>query len=446
MPYPYSYPQPAQTMAHHLPGAQPPPRASPSGPRRESVGAPPPKPLGLPENRDFFAPPVSGNGKGKGNGRVTPQNDPHRRGMYIPGSPGEGSESGDETYGLEDDPWGDRKGRSGGGGIMGAVAGYVTGKQGRMTDEEIELEARRAKEESRREAERILASERNGRKVSQSPNEIDRQNMEDEVLRMLQSSGPPVTNPQAPAPTTPSTPKSGNPSWWTAARARLTPNKDRSLQPQLDETGKELTPAQQIALESRRLRKRSGSAGAAGAQKGTSWFSSRSEDKDKDKEGKAWPAKGDKADDPAFALLNGTAGRMSLDGPPTTGPPDHSRPRTQSLPPPRPSQASGGLSAPGTPLHAPPPLGNQRSPAPSFLSAAPRSPYLSHTPTGALNIPESVQSMAARLEKLERWTVAHVRALEDRMREVEEYIVGRESAWDGAEQGVRQLRHGLEEL
>jgi len=190
MPYPYSYPQPAQTMPHHQPGSQGHPRNSPQGPRRGSNASsiPPPKPLGLPENRDFFNPPTivsSGKGGKAGSGRVTPQNDPHRRGMYIPGSSPErtqdedaGSESGEE-YGLEDDPWGPDRPSSRPGsrqqssGIMGAVAGIFPrspGRQGlqgmqgggRMTDAEIEEEARRAREESRREAERILAMERSG--------------------------------------------------------------------------------------------------------------------------------------------------------------------------------------------------------------------------------------------------------------------------------------------
>ncbi|KZO99151.1 hypothetical protein CALVIDRAFT_534700 [Calocera viscosa TUFC12733] len=483
MPYPYSYPQPARTIPHHAVGASPgPPMQLQRSPhqRRGSAGStgaavPPPKPLGLPETRDFFSPPTTTVATpGKGSGRITPQNDPHRRALYLPpsGSP-EGSESGDE-YGLEDQPWGEHhlppaQRGAGAGGIMGAVASLVAGR--RLTDDE---EALRAREESRREAERILALER-GRMASQSASELERQDMEDEVLRMLGTPSkspralPPTTGPATPSgattpggtPMTPGTPKSsnGNPGWWTAAKARLTPSKAE----------REMTPAQMVVAEARggKLRKqRSSSVGASDREregregKGrTSWFSPRSSESP----GKEWPAKGEKKyDDPAFALLGGSAGggRISLNGPPTTGPQPEggARARTQSLPPR--AQAQGHLSAPGTP-HGPPTthahsqqpsMHSAASPAPSFLSSlAPgggpgRSPYLSHLPSGALNMPDSLLSMASRLEKLERWTVAHVRALEERMREVEEYIVGREGAWDAAESGVVQLRAGLAEL
>ncbi|KZT54997.1 hypothetical protein CALCODRAFT_519040 [Calocera cornea HHB12733] len=527
MPYPYSYPQPPRHVPHHAVGASPGPPVhrtpqqaahAAGNARRGSAGSaanmnmPPPRPLGLPETPDFFAPPVS-SGKGVPTGRITPQNDPHRRALYlggsVPGSPDAGAEEGEsesgsgsgEEYGLEDQPWGDypaqyqraQQGKQArGGGIMGVVAGLVGGGGGGggkargLTDDE---EALRAREESRREAERILAQER-GRQASQSVSEIERLDMEEEVLRMLGTpskspralppttgpgpglSGPPTPNSAAPA--TPGTPGSGKgtPSWWTAAKARLTPSKEREAN---GREGKELTPAQLVIAESRggKLRKqRSSSVGASerereGNGRGrSSWFSPRtSVDLASGSPGgqggkKDWPAKGEKKfDDPAFALLNGNG---NGNGPPTTGPQDHTRTRTQSLPPRAQQAGAGHLSAPSTPMHGPPTTSHphahaqqvqagstlSHSPAPSFLSAPlpGRSPYLSHTPSGALNLPDSVLAMASRLEKLERWTVAHVRALEDRMKEVEEYVVGREPAWDAAELGVGELRKGLQEL
>ncbi|KAG8957491.1 hypothetical protein FRC00_003894 [Tulasnella sp. 408] len=53
--------------------------------------------------------------------------------------------------------------------------------------------------------------------------------------------------------------------------------------------------------------------------------------------------------------------------------------------------------------------------------------YAVFNPQGTLDIPATLLTVAKRFEKLEKWTVSHVRALEERMKDVEKYLIDRES-------------------
>ncbi|KAG9310156.1 hypothetical protein JVU11DRAFT_9776 [Chiua virens] len=53
--------------------------------------------------------------------------------------------------------------------------------------------------------------------------------------------------------------------------------------------------------------------------------------------------------------------------------------------------------------------------------------YASFTPSGTLDVPGTLLTIAKRFEKLERWTVSHVRALEERMGDVERWLVDKEN-------------------
>jgi len=53
--------------------------------------------------------------------------------------------------------------------------------------------------------------------------------------------------------------------------------------------------------------------------------------------------------------------------------------------------------------------------------------YVQFTSQGTLDVPVTLLMIAKRFEKLEKWTVGHVRALEDRMNDVERWLVEKEA-------------------
>ena len=53
--------------------------------------------------------------------------------------------------------------------------------------------------------------------------------------------------------------------------------------------------------------------------------------------------------------------------------------------------------------------------------------YAQFTSQGRLDVPGTLLMIAKRFEKLEKWTVGHVRALEDRMNDVERWLVDKEA-------------------
>ncbi|TFK28262.1 hypothetical protein FA15DRAFT_612335 [Coprinopsis marcescibilis] len=231
------------------------------------------------------------------------------------------------------------------------------------SDAEIEAEAERERERSRREAEAILTKEAQQRKQ-----------VEERVLAMLGSAKglPPPPSKSYTAPTTPSpssSHKEGN-NWWQAAKNRLTPTKEKDPP----------TPAQQVILEAKAREKKG---------------------KGKEEENQ-WPS------NPSSTSLNIPV------QPPTRKP----VPASPSSPTPsRPSLTAPNLSP--SPMRAPDSITNSPSRETTPM-------YTQFTPQGTLDVPGTLLAIAKRFEKLEKWTIGHVRALEDRMNDVERWLVDKE--------------------
>ncbi|KZT43338.1 hypothetical protein SISSUDRAFT_1057745 [Sistotremastrum suecicum HHB10207 ss-3] len=263
------------------------------------------------------------------------------------------------------------------------------------TDAELEAEAERERELSRREAERILTREAE-----------ERRRVEERVLALLDGSrnaaAPPVParETQQPLPPAPpsqpslsSSPKD-TPGWWAAAKARLTPTKEKDP----------LTPAQQIIQEAKIKEKKE----------------KKTRERTKEQE---WPASAQtKYADPAFQnLTSASPGKTST-------PPNQSPARSQNSTPRM--QPSAPIAVPNrptnntqlTPTSSP---GRQMS---SMGSPAPGEPpmYAVYTSMGTLDIEATLMAIAKRFEKLEKWSVGHVRALEERMSDVEKWLVEKE--------------------
>ncbi|KAI0251515.1 hypothetical protein BJV78DRAFT_1210251 [Lactifluus subvellereus] len=266
------------------------------------------------------------------------------------------------------------------------------------TDEELEREAERERDRSRREAERILTQEAEERRL-----------MEEKVLAMLNTnhSSPKHVSParsqsvpsyENPSPT-PSQRDGGVSSWWSAAKNRLTPTKEP------------LTAAQQVIQETKDKEKRE-----------------KKEAKKAEKDRKRtsdWPATSDnKYSNPAL---------LSLATPPKPSPQ-----YTSLSAPSSPTPGSQGLPSSLPPSLNPSPRRLLEGPTASPSRSTSRSPsreppplYAQFNDQGTLDVPGTLLIIARRFEKLEKWTVGHVRALEDRMGDVERWLVEKENDKDG---------------
>lgn len=164
-------------------------------------------------------------------------------------------------------------------------------------------------------------------------------------------------------PPSPSASQKEKEGWFAAVKSKLTPTKEP------------LTPAQQIIQETKAREKE--------------------KKKSKDKDVREWPASPSrKYSDPAFLNL-----AQSTSPEPVTPP----RPLSQASPMMTPSpKRSMDLSQETPPIYAQ--FNNQ----------------------GTLDVPGTLLTIARRFEKLEKWTVSHVRALEDRMGDVERWLVDKE--------------------
>ncbi|KAI0827471.1 hypothetical protein BC628DRAFT_1369821 [Trametes gibbosa] len=264
------------------------------------------------------------------------------------------------------------------------MSNMSTRSPGLPTDEELEAEAEREREQSRREAERILAREAE-----------ERRTVEERVLAMLQAT--PATQDVLPPPPTrsqtmPATPPSPSASqkeanWWTLAKQRLTPTKDP------------LTPAQQIIQDTKARDKE---------MEKEKKKMGKIEKRQKSKE---WPASPDgKFDDPAFIKL-GLAAPMAR---PVSA--------TPSTPSPNPA---GPVSIPPS-LAASPLRGTSSEMEGTSPSRTVQPMYAHFNAQGALDVPGTLLTITKRFEKLEKWTVSHVRALEERMDDVERWLVEKE--------------------
>ncbi|KAG6884547.1 hypothetical protein C0993_010216 [Termitomyces sp. T159_Od127] len=261
---------------------------------------------------------------------------------------------------------------------VGSFLGTVTPRSAGVmpTDAELEAEAERERERSRREAERILTREAEERKL-----------VEERVLEMMSSarSLPPPPSRTESKPPSPSGSQKSN--WWAAAKNRLTPTKDRDPP----------TPAQQVILDAK----------------------ARDKDKDKKNKDKEKEKEKDRNEFPA----NESAQNLSLP------PPPHRKPVPASPSSPTPSRPSLSNMAPNlTPS-------SMRSVDPVSSSPSRESPllYAQFNAQGTLDVPGTLLTIAKRFEKLEKWTVGHVRALEDRMSDVERWLVDKEKEKDKAD-------------
>ncbi|KAH9029601.1 hypothetical protein EDB85DRAFT_1965939 [Lactarius pseudohatsudake] len=257
---------------------------------------------------------------------------------------------------------------------------------GLPTDEELEREAERDRERSRREAERILTREAEERRL-----------MEEKVFAMLHTAhgSPKHVSParsqsmpsfDTPSPT-PSQRENGITSWWSVAKNRLTPTKEP------------LTAAQQVIQEAKEKEKR------------------EKKDAKKDKKRSVdWPST------PENKYNNPTL--LSLASPPKPSPM-----HAASSAPSSPTPGSQGLPSSLPASLAPSPLrsGDNRGTSPSRSPSRDPPPlYAQFNDQGTLDVPGTLLVVARRFEKLEKWTVGHVRALEERMSDVERWLVDKE--------------------
>jgi hypothetical protein len=260
------------------------------------------------------------------------------------------------------------------------------------SDAELEAEAEREREISRREAERILTMEAE-----------ERRKLEERVLAMLsppQPNGPSFSSSpstkegggSSPKPSESSSKREEGGGWWSMAKQRLTPTKDK------EERRESMTPAQQVVYDTKIREK---------AEKERAKLFKKSE-KEKEKD---WPGPG-----------RGTA----LQAPQT---PTH-RQETSVL---TPSPVPHPMHSSSMPLPSHPPSSAPRSThsangsmsaitsiAPSQATTPGAAPlYIQYLPDGNLDVVGTLVGVAKRFEKLEKWAVSHVRALEDRMQDVE---------------------------
>lgn len=190
---------------------------------------------------------------------------------------------------------------------------------------EIEREALRERERGIREAEKILQAEL-----------AQRSSIEDRVLAMLDSTRalPPPPSRAQTMPNSSSQPPSpaqsiGATSWWSAAKNRLTPTKDKD---------KDLTPAQKVIVDVKRSEKE--------REKAEREYQKEIKRSNKGKD-KDWPAITDsKYVDPAF---------LNLNVPQTPTPQQHRRTGSPTSPSPNPSapnRVNLGSPASGSPARS----------------------------------------------------------------------------------------------
>ncbi|PFH47594.1 hypothetical protein AMATHDRAFT_67427 [Amanita thiersii Skay4041] len=267
--------------------------------------------------------------------------------------------------------------------VTGASRGIpsTTGSSHLPTDAELEAEAQRERDRSRKEAERILTREAEERRMA------------DERLLGMKDMGdslpppPSRTQTMSNASSPSSSPKDKeSSSWWTAAKNRLTPTKEKEP----------LTPAQQVILDAKAREKE--------IEK------DKKKIKGKEKENsKEWPTDTQaKYGDPALSNLNVPPGpqRRPVPTSPVSPTPSRTNMAPNLTPSPRRGDSAPSPSREATPL------------------------YAQFTTQGTLDVHGTLLTIVRRFEKLEKWTVGHVRALEERMSDVERWLVDKEKEKD----------------
>lgn len=254
---------------------------------------------------------------------------------------------------------------------------------GMLTDAQLEAQAERERDQSRREAERILTREANERRAT-----------EERLLALMQntkgSSGHATRNDLQPPPTrsqtmsnqdppSPATSQKEGSSWWTTAKNKLTPTKEKEP----------LTPAQQVIQETKAREKEIKKNG-----------------KGKDKE---WAAYVEGKHNDSHALnLNVPPGPTRKPVPISPSSPTPFRPNVPQDLSPSPLRPGESRQDASSPSRETPPL------------------YAQFNSQGTLDVHSTLLVIAKRFEKLEKWTVGHVRALEERMGDVERWLVDKE--------------------
>ncbi|KAG8808047.1 hypothetical protein FRC17_004153, partial [Serendipita sp. 399] len=271
--------------------------------------------------------------------------------------------------------------------VANSIASSLRSPALKPTDEEIEAEAIRERERSRREAERILTQEAEERRVMEEKilamRAGARNNSSQTSLPLPQSATQPV--PSSYSGNSPRREKEdgNNSGWWQTAKNRLG-------------TSKELTPAQQIIQET----------------------------KVKDKETKKASKNRDKEPKTPTTKKSSDSANLHLDIPQGGYRPGSS------------SSAENSPSQERAPSRGYSMDTNNKDASPAARSIKDDNPpvYAKFTPSGALDVHETLLTITRRFEKLERWTVGHVRALEDRVGDVEKWLVDKEEARQAADE------------
>jgi hypothetical protein len=233
------------------------------------------------------------------------------------------------------------------------------------TDAELEAEAERERDRSRREAERILYQETERRRVEERMREL----LDTNPLPL-----PPSRSQSTPSPS----PKEGGTSWWAAAKSKFTSTKEP------------LTPAQQIIQETKAKEREE---------------KKKIKGKERDKNPNSGPNSFNEFPSPNLSPHI----------------PHHQPTSLSSYSPTRSMPNSPKISASLPPPSSPRPVEGPPSP-----SGEPAPLYAQFNSHGVLDIPNTLLVIARRFEKLEKWTLGHVRALEERMEDVERWLVDRE--------------------
>jgi len=202
--------------------------------------------------------------------------------------------------------------------------------------------------------------------------------------------------PDPSGPPSPSASQKESSGWWAAAKNRLTPTKEKEY----------LTPAQQIIQETKTREKE---------------IKKNGKGREKEWQGMA----DDKYTNPAFLNTPLRAQRKPAPTSPASPTPFRPNVRTDLSP---------------SPMHS---VEARQGDTSSSREAPPL--YAQFNGQGTLDMPGTLLVIARRFEKLEKWTVGHVRALEERMSDVERWLVDKEKEKEKQSLSTLDLSEGKDD-